>query len=226
MAVQKNNLKTDFDKLISQLENMILVGIFQPRERLPELKLANELGVSRFRIRDALKILETKGLIEVIPYKGAIVCDLDDEEIEEIFEIRVHLEALAVRKAAVNIKKEDIDFLERMARQFEKAVRRNDFSEMITTNTNFHDYILKLSRNRNLIQIIQQMQARCHILRYHAWSSPEIIDRIQKEHHYFITGLKNKDYELLDDLSKKHISYSKNSYLLHLKARQVNVLDS
>ena len=75
MALPKKNLKEDFQKLIGQLESMILTGVFQPRERLVELKLSEELGVSRFWIRDAFKILETKGLIKVIPYKGAVVCD-------------------------------------------------------------------------------------------------------------------------------------------------------
>jgi len=62
---------------------MILTGVFKPRERLVELHLSEKLGVSRFWIRDAFKILETKGLIKIIPYKGAVVCDLYEQEIEE-----------------------------------------------------------------------------------------------------------------------------------------------
>jgi DNA-binding GntR family transcriptional regulator len=72
VALPKKDLKEDFQKLIERLENMILTGAFQPRERLVELNLAKELEVSRFWVRDAFKILETKGLIEVIPYKGAM----------------------------------------------------------------------------------------------------------------------------------------------------------
>ena len=81
MASPKKDLKEDFQKLIERLENMILTGVLQPRERLIEAELAKDLGVSRFRIRDAFKILETKSLIKVIPYKGAMVGDLDEQEI-------------------------------------------------------------------------------------------------------------------------------------------------
>ena len=86
MSSSKKDLKADFQELVTRMENMILTGLLQPRERLVELKLSEELGVSRFWIRDAFKILETKGLIKVVPYKGAVVCDLDEQEIENIFE--------------------------------------------------------------------------------------------------------------------------------------------
>ena len=226
MVPMKKNLRGDFQKLIARMENMILTGGFQPREHLVELKLAEDLGVSRFWIRDAFKILETKGLIKIIPYKGAVLCDLYEQEIEEIFEVRVELDALATRKAARHIKKSDINFLKRLADQFENSVPRENFGEMISVNENFHDYIYELSKNQTLVQMIDQLKARGHILRYHAWSSPEILQRIQKEHKLFIKAFEDKDIELLDDLARRHISYSKNSYLVHLRAKKANLLNS
>jgi DNA-binding GntR family transcriptional regulator len=224
MGSPKKDLKEDFQKLIARMENMILTGVFQPRERLVELTLSENLGVSRFWVRDAFKILETKGLIKVVPYKGAIVCDLDEQEIEDIFEVRIELDALATRKAAESVKKSDIAVLKRMAKQFEGSVRSGDPGDMISANENFHDYLYKLSRNHTLVQMINQLKVRGHILRYHAWSSPETIQRIQKEHRLFIKGLENNDLELLDDLARRHIRYSKDSYLLHLKAKKANLV--
>ena len=223
MASPKKKLKADFQELVTRMENMILTGLLQPRERLVELKLSEELGVSRFWIRDAFKILETKGLIKVVPYKGAVVCDLDEQEIENIFEVRTELDALATRKAAEHIKKSDINFLKRLAKQFEESVRSANFGEMISVNENFHDYIYELSKNQTLVQMINQLKARGHILRYHAWSSPDTIRRIQEEHKLFIKGMEHRDLELLDDLARRHISYSKDSYLLHLKAKKANL---
>lgn len=222
MASPKKDLKEDFHKLIERLENMILTGVFQPRERLIEAELAKDLGVSRFRIRDAFKILETKSLIKVVPYKGAMVGDLDEQEIEDISEIRVELDALATRKAAKNAKESDIITLKGMARRFEESLGNGNLREMISANENFHDYIYDLSSNPTLIQMINQLKVRSHIFRYHAWTTPDIIQRIQKEHNLFIDGIKNKDFELLDDLARRHISYSKDIYLLHLKAKKAN----
>ncbi|OEU60798.1 MAG: hypothetical protein BBJ57_04110 [Desulfobacterales bacterium PC51MH44] len=222
MTHPKKDLKEDFQKLIERLENMILTGGFQPRERLVELNLAKELEVSRFWVRDAFKILETKGLIEVIPYKGAMVCDVDEHEIENIFEVRVELESLATRKAAENAQKSDIKYLKRMARKFAESVKNGDLGVMISANEDFHNYIYELSQNPALIQIINQLKAQSHILRYHAWASPDVIKRIQKEHKLLIGAIDNKDFKLLDDLARRHISYSKDTYLLNLKAKKAN----
>jgi DNA-binding GntR family transcriptional regulator len=222
MSQPKKDLKEDFQKLIERLENMILAGVFQPRERLVELNLAKELEVSRFWVRDAFKILETKGLIEVIPYKGAMVCDVDEHEIENIFEVRVELDSLATRKAAENAQKSDIKYLKRMARKFEESVNSGDLGEMISANEDFHNYIYELSQNPTLIQVINQLKAQSHILRYHAWASPDVIKRIQKEHKLLIEAIGSKDLKLLDDLARRHISYSKDTYLLHLKAKKAN----
>jgi DNA-binding GntR family transcriptional regulator len=222
LALPKKDLKEDFQKLIKRLENMILTGVFQPRERLVELNLAKELEVSRFWVRDAFKILETKGLIEVIPYKGAMVCDVDEDEIENIFEVRVELDSLATRKAAKNAQKSDINYLRRMARKFEESLKNGDLGEMISANEDFHNYIYELSQNPALIQVINQLKAQCHILRYHAWASPDVIKRIQKEHKLLIEAIDKEDFKLLDDLARRHISYSKDTYLLHLKAKKAN----
>ena len=218
----KKDLKEDFQKLIERLESMILTGVLQPHERLIEAELAKDLGVSRFRIRDACKILEAKSLIKVIPYKGAMVGDLDEREIEDIFEIRAELDALATRKAAGNAEKPDIIALKGLARRFQASVDSGDLREMISANDSFHDYIYELSRNPTLIQMINQLKVRSHIFRYHAWTTPDIIQQIQKEHKQFIDGIKNRDFELLDDLARRHISYSKDIYLLHLKAKKAN----
>jgi len=222
MTRPKKDLKEDFQKLIKRLENMILTGVFQPRERLVELNLAKEMEVSRFWVRDAFKILETKGLIEVIPYKGAMVCDVDEHEIENIFDVRVELESLATRKAAANAHKSDIKFLKRMAQKFEESIKSGDLGEMIAANEDFHNIIYELSQNPTLIQVINQLKAQSHILRYHAWASPDVIKRIQKEHKLLINAIENKDFKLLDDLARRHISYSKDTYLLHFKAKKAN----
>ena len=91
---------------------------------------------------------------------------------------------------------------------------------MIAANVQFHNYITELSKNSTLIQMISQLRIRFHIFNTFAWSSPEIVDLILKEHEQFIKGLAKKDTKLLDDLAEKHFSHSKNLYLIHLRARR------
>ena len=98
MKKSKPDYKKDFPHLISKLENMIIIGAFLPKERLVEADLAQMLSVSRAWIRDALKILETKGLVKMVPYRGAMVADLSEKEVNEIFEVRLALERLFHKK--------------------------------------------------------------------------------------------------------------------------------
>jgi DNA-binding GntR family transcriptional regulator len=220
MDMPKNNIREDFQQLITRLENMILIGMFLPRERLVENDLAQKMGVRRNWVRDALKILESKGLVKTVPYRGAMVRDLDAQEINEIFQVRVVLEKLANRLACENLKKPDGKALRKIADQIKDSYKRNNFDEMITANVQFHSYITELSKNSTLIQMINELRIRFHIFNTFAWSSPEIVGLILKEHEQFIKGLAKKDKKLLDDLAEKHFSHSKNLYLIHLKARR------
>jgi DNA-binding GntR family transcriptional regulator len=220
MAMPQKEIKEDFQQFITRLENMVLIGMFQPRERLVENDLAQQLGVRRNWIRDALKILESRGLVKTVPYKGAMVRDLDEQEINEIFQVRVVLEKLANRLACENFKKSDAETLQEIADRIKDRYKKNNFEEMIAANIQFHNYITALSKNSTLIQMINQLRIRFHIFNTFAWSSPAIVDLILKEHARFITALENKDRKLLDELAQKHFSHSKDLYLLQLKTRR------
>jgi DNA-binding GntR family transcriptional regulator len=220
MGTSKKDLKGDFPQLVKKLENMILTGVFQPRERLTEVNLAEAFNVSRFWIRDALKILKTKGVVNVIPYKGAVVSDLDSREIEEIFQVRIVLEKLATRLATQHMKASDISVLTRMAKRVQESYEQLDFEAMISSNANFHDYIFKLSENQTLVQMIDQLRARCHILRHTSWSSEQIVRSILEEHKSFITALEIQDLELLDELAERHICHARDFYLLQLETKR------
>jgi DNA-binding GntR family transcriptional regulator len=154
----KKDLKRDFQNLISRLESMIMVGELQPRDRLVEISLAKKMAVSRTSIRDAIKVLENKGLVVITPYKGAMVNDLNEQEIEEIDAVRVNLVQFANRLACENLKKSDIKELEKRARRVEEGVRLRSYQEMISSNIRFHEYIYEIAGNRILLVISEYHQ--------------------------------------------------------------------
>lgn len=212
--------REEFENLLKALENQILTGRFRPGKRLVESELTELFDASRYWIRDALKLLAEKSLVEIVPYKGAIVKDLNAKEIEDIFSIRINLERMAIHQALPNITKSALSKLDKIAKSFEAAYKDNDIQKMIARNTDFHDYIFKLADNATLYQLIVDMRTRLHIVRYSAWSSPEILEKIVKEHRQYIQALKQKDVEKLDELSKVHISYSKDFYLAQQRTIQ------
>jgi len=216
------NPKREQDEVLQRFAHLTLTSVFKPRARLVEADLAERLNVSRYWVRDALKILENRGLVKIIPFKGAVVSDLSEKEINDIFAIRVALEQLAIHLGAEKIRKSDIQALKKLAAKFERKFRDNNIQAMIQLNTEFHDYIFRLSDNPTLVQMIVDMRSRLHIIRYAAWSSPEALTRIISEHQEYIEALEKKDVPALDQLAEKHISYSKNHYLKQLKTMTEN----
>lgn len=223
MTEPKNDLKQDFQRLIARLENMILIGALQPRERLVETSLAKKLNVSRSWIRDALKILEAKGLVRVVPYRGAMVRELTEQEVLEIFEIRLVLESLCHRLACKNFTETDSRALRKIASRIKDSFRLQNFEDMINANNDFHSYIRELAGNKTLMQMLDQLKGRFYLFNTYAWSSPDVAGRLVEEHETYVSALENKDFKLLDEVAEKHISYSKNLYLLQLKTRKAIV---
>ena len=152
-----------------------------------------------------------------------MVSDLDEEEIQEIFQVRVVLERLAYSLACENFNPPDGDVLRNIAHRIKVSYRENNFQEMIAANSKFHNYITELANNKTLIQMINQLKIRFHIFNTFAWSSPEIVDQLQKEHDQFIEALENKDLKILNDLPESHFSYSKDLYLNQLRARKASL---
>ena len=213
----KNNSKKDFQTFVSKLENMILTGAFKPRERLIEANLSQIFGVSRYWVRDAFKILETKGLVTVIPFKGVMVSELNEQELEEIFVIRVNLEQLAWKLSMENASESDMKTLKRMVRKIEEAHRENDILGMVEADTNFHDYVFQLSQNQTLRRMIKDLRNRCHIIRYSAWSSPDVLRKVLEEHRQFVEAMEGKDPLALENLAADHINHAKQFYIFQLK---------
>ena len=184
-----------------------------------EADLAQKMGVSRAWIRDALKNLETKGLVKMTPYRGAIVADLTEKEVKELFQVRLVLERLCNQLAADNYLPEHGIRLRVLAKRIEEAYEEDRFDEMLDANTEFHDYITQISKNDYLIQILKQIRRRYYLFNTFAWSNPEVVRKILEEHGEYIRALEQGDCETLNDLAKSHISYSKDLYLKQLKSR-------
>jgi DNA-binding GntR family transcriptional regulator len=210
--------KMDFQAFVSRIENMILTGVFKPRERLIEAALSKMFGVSRYLVRDAFKVLETKALVTVTPFRGVVVSELSQQEVEEIFVIRAALEKAALCLSTQNTTTVDIKVLRKMVKKIEDAHHADDFAAMVAADTNFHDYVFQMSRNKTLRRMINDLRNRCHIIRYSAWSSPTILQQVIEEHRLIVDAIEARDVATLNGLSERHISHGKEAYLLRLKA--------
>lgn len=150
---------------VRSLRNAILTGHFQPGERLVEKKLCEMTGVSRTSIREALRHLESEGLIETIPHRGPVVYTLTLEDAREIYEVRSALERLAIRRFVERAKDSDISALAKAAQRYVRAAKANEINPRLEATRDFYNIIFEGCGNRVATSMFQSLLARMQHLR-------------------------------------------------------------
>jgi len=165
------NLKLSFDEYIplrdivfKTLREAIVTGELKPGERLMEIKLANEMGVSRTPVREAIRKLEQEGLVRLTARKGAEVAPINAKDLKEVLEIRKALEGLACQMACQHATEEQIQDLSRINQDIEEAIGDGDIERIARLDALFHDRIGVYSSNTQLIMILSRLKE--HIYRY------------------------------------------------------------
>lgn len=149
--------------VLRQLRNAILDGTLKPGERLNESKIAKEMGISRGPVREALLTLEQEGLVKSVHWRGAYVAELDLDSYRELIELRLLLETHAAKVATKRCRPEDYVELEGIIEQMRAACRAGDIEQVVEHDLNFHRTICRLSGNRLLLAMWEQMSARLRL---------------------------------------------------------------
>ena len=203
-------------RVVQEMEAAILSGAFKPRERLVEMDLISRFNVSRTVIREALKRLEARGLIRMTPYRGAMVADLSEEEIEELYYARMEIERIAARLILENIHPGEIQGLKALLRELEGHLRRKT-PQMIEKDLEFHRAVYRTCRNRYLCELIDHLRTKAHIVGYSAWSFPQRIEQSIREHRQILRAIEDRNRSRLEKLVVKHITFSRKSYEAQMK---------
>ena len=149
-----------------ELKRQILIGEIAPGTRMMEVELADDMGVSRTPVREAIRKLEKEGLVTIEPRRGAYASDISIKDIEDVLEVRQDLEGMAAAMAAVKATDEQKGQLLKVTEQYRKAVESGDVEEMIKFDEAFHKIIVSCSDNKTLIQLISQVQELALRFRY------------------------------------------------------------
>ena len=215
------NLKLSFDEYIplrdivfKTLREAIITGDLQPGERLMEIKLANELGVSRTPVREAIRKLELEGLVIMTARKGAEVAPINEKDLREVLEIRKSLESLACELACKNVRDSDIRKLRSVNDEICKAVESEDIELITKKDVEFHEIICVATDNRRLIQMLHQLKE--HIFRYRFEYIKEMKNKktIVDEHNRIIDAIAAKDAKRASREIELHIEIQE-KYILN-----------
>ncbi len=147
------------------IRNAIAVGHFRPGQRLPERALCEMTGVSRTLVREALRQLESEGLIEVIPNRGPVVSRLTVAQAEGIYAVRLELEGLACELFVKNATPARHEALERAFATLQEAMTQDDPIKRINAKNAFYDRLVEGTGNEALGDTLRMLNARITLLR-------------------------------------------------------------
>ena len=216
-----SNYKPLREIVFEYLRNSILNGELEPGERLMELQLAQQLGVSRTPVREAIRKLELEGLVEMIPRKGAYVADVSIKDILDILEVRMFLEGLAAYFAAERMSDEEIEELKGISKKFENEIVTMEKEEMIELDNKFHDMIIKGSRNNKLLQIVQGLQEQFQRFRVIYFNEYNEHEDLVKYHTAIVNAISNRDSKKAQDYAQTHVEMIEESIIKWKKKNKI-----
>ncbi|MGB9804170.1 GntR family transcriptional regulator [Desulfofundulus sp.] len=212
VPIKLDNYKPLRELVFESLREAIIQGRLKPGERLMEIQLAEEMGVSRTPVREAIRKLELEGFVVMVPRKGAYVAGISVKDIVDVFEVRAALEALAAGLAAERITDEELEELERaLVKTYE--VSSQDLDALVETDTRFHELIYKASRNERLIQIITNLADQIQRFRATSLAQPGRTKHALEEHKQIVEAISERNVELAQILAREHIENAEQSLL-------------
>lgn len=188
-----------------QLRDDILKGRFKPGENLVELKLAAQYGVSRTPVREALRQLELEGLVKYLPNRGVVVEGITSEDVEDIFIIREHLEALVANWAAERVQPEEIEKMRETLDLQEFYTAKDDVQQVTVLDTEFHRLLLEASRSKSLRYALGSMLDYVEQARFRSLRVPGRIHDSVREHRAILDAVAAGEAQLAGERMAEHM---------------------
>ena len=202
--------KTLVDQLYDYLNNSIIEGHLKSGEALIENDLCERFGISRSPIRECFRILESEGLITIVPRKGTFVRRFTGKEIEDIFPVRAYLEGLAAKLATPHIGDKEITILDDLIKKMDNSISKKGVKPFLRYNYNFHSLFIKASKNdvleKTLVRLGKGFWLRIAFLYY---QYPSQLTLSNKMHKDILEAFKKGDARSAERLVRKHIEHAK-----------------
>ena len=187
-----------------ELKKQILTGKIAPGTRMMEVDLAEEMGVSRTPIREAIRKLAQEGLVIIEPRRGAYASSLSVKDMVDTLEVRENLEGFAAALAAERMSDDQINELLHLADDYADAVNANDPIRVLNMDEVFHNYIYKCSENDTLIKLGELVQERAQRFRYLYYDKLGRYQNMPLEHREIATSIASRNAQKAKELSEGH----------------------
>ncbi|MBO8185148.1 GntR family transcriptional regulator [Streptomyces sp. DW4-2] len=204
--------------VIAEMRGRIISGEIEPGGPLSELALAEEFGVSRTPVREALKQLQTEGLVEIRPRVGTFVTTPSRREITELFEMKELLEGAAARLLAQRGRVPEIDRLQENLEEADAAVARDDREHYAELVGEFHDLLITGADNNKLeahYRMLMNQLAYSRLVKT-SLNQPGRPLQSDREHHLVVELIVEKDGDSAEQVMREHVRASRRALMAGL----------
>ena len=203
--VEKVQRQVLFKEVAELLREKILTQELRPREWIDEPKLAEEMGISRTPLREALKVLEAEGLVELRPRRGAFVADLTEHDLDEIFPVMALLEGRCAYEAARKATPEDLARLQAIHDRLEEAAAHGDVAAYYEHNYVFHLAVQELADNRWLQRVTNELRKFLKLMRGRQLNLPGRLEASLSEHRLLMAAFQNRNPSAAEKIMHDHL---------------------
>jgi DNA-binding GntR family transcriptional regulator len=219
LQLQMNEYLPLRDVVFQTLRQAILKGELEPGERLMEIHLAQKLGVSRTPVREAIRKLELEGLVLMIPRRGAVVADITVSDLEDVLEVRLALEELAVRQACRNYTPEQMKRLKSTSMGFKHSLYGEDVIACAQADEEFHAVVYEMTGNRKLVQILNNLREQMYRYRTEYLKDKHTHAELVSEHEELVQALEQRDEKRAMEIMEVHVERQKEYMIRHLEKK-------
>ena len=210
------------DVVFNTLRKAILTGELKPGERLMEIHLANQLGVSRTPIREAIRKLELEGLVIMIPRRGAVVAQITEKSLKDVLEVRRALDALCAELACDRITMDEKLKLQQACKDFEAATAAGDVTSIAQADVALHDIIVEATDNQRLIWLVNILSEQMYRYRFEYIKDESQHNRLVEEHKMIYESIVTGDKKRAAEAAKLHIDNQEQSIIRQIHKEKNN----
>ena len=197
---------TSSDSVYMELRGKILSRELKPAQRLLEVKIANEMGVSRTPVREALRRLANEGLVKIVPNSGARVASPSSHEMDNSYSVREYLENMSVELACrTGMDKRTLERLDGLVRDGDAAYDAGDVDAFLAANNDFHRIIAEAGKNYVLSEYVDNIIQRTNVYIYFYSKFVEPENKTSGEHRAILRAIAQRDRIGAQELMKQHL---------------------
>lgn len=199
------------DQVRDELRSQISDGRILPGQRLIERVLAEEFGVSRIPVREALRGLESEGLVKMVPRRGMVASELSKADISQLYQVRSVLEVLGFSLAAESATESDIESLSESLKAAREAFEDGDFRDVVRHNAVFHETVAKIAGNPFLSKALEPLTSGIRWMIGHGQKHEQDL----AEHAALLAAIEGRDAQLAAELAWIHMEGSRQTQSNH-----------